>query len=220
MEVEGGTVQGAPDGKLAVNGRYSTLKALGSAAAFVISDTPGAGEFTALRPSIVIAQPGRDYFNAVEAMGWRTGLLDYTDPGSVPFYDVLSRADLATDDYGWVEANSVMWGRLYAQANTWPASVDLNLEPADDAVKAKAVADASEILGRSWVQVELTPGGSTQRTWKAVVDGVEHMIDAERWTCRLLFSSGDRWATFTPYSEIGKVANSVTAIVGTHKVGP
>jgi hypothetical protein len=222
LRVESGSIHAGADGKLVVNGRWSALKTLSAAAAFVVSDTPATGEYVAEIGSLQIAQPGVDYWNAIEATGHETPIAYASTQAPGEFYEALSRTGLKTKRSAWVEADANLWATLYGQPSTWPAQLSMLLWPIDadngGAVAAKDVVDATNYLGRTWVQVEVTPTGSTQRTWRAVVEGVTHSITSSRWTATLRFSSGDRWDVYGDWSTDYAVLGSWE--LGTHRLAP
>jgi homoaconitase/3-isopropylmalate dehydratase large subunit len=107
---------------------------------------------------------------------------------------------------------------LYKQTDTFPRSAKLHLYPAATFDLANAVQTATQLLGRSYCTIEHTPAGGSQKSWSALIEGVEHVVTPETWQATLLFTSGDRWTA--AYGTTGLFTLGTSSWGGTEILAP
>lgn len=215
-ECEAGALYAARDGVLQFADRYWRLTNLASAASAVFSDAPSGSDVSILYGDLTLVPVGADYRNRVTFIP-DSGVAQTASnvPADTP-PDSLSRSLPMADD-SVAAANAELLLDVLTQNVVWPAAVTVPMWPQNstnfDVVTALELGD--------YVTVEFTPVGESQQTYKCFVDSITHTISPSRWTCRVGFSSADKW--FNAWGDIEdyiELDDASFGKLGTGKLAP
>lgn len=188
-EAEGGAFYTSAAGVLTFEDRYEGIDRLSSAAVTVFSDTPAGADVPFLYGDLLLTPPGLEYRNRVLVTGADGVAVEWSDiPTDYP-RDTLSRnLPIATSSES--DALAEMLLEVYKQTTViWPEGVSVSVWPDSQ----NTLDEITALDLREYCQVEFTPAGKTQQTYKVFVESISHSIGPSHWTARIGFSSADRW---------------------------
>lgn len=214
-EAEAGALYVTADGVLTFADRYELLNNLSSAPLTVFSDTYTGAEVAYQRGDVVLTPPGREYRNKVSITGASGDPQIESDvPTDFP-PDTLSRTPpIASDGHAAMVAKFYL--EVYSQTGVvWPENLTIS-------VFTQNILDEITALDlRDYCQIEFTPAGNSQQTYKVFVESISHTISDVKWSVRIGFSSADRledaWGDKNDYLIIG---DATYGLIGTGKIGP
>jgi hypothetical protein len=186
-DAEVGAIFVSRQGVLAYEDRYELLDRLDSAAETTFSDTPTGVEVPMLMGDMTLTPPGRDYRNRVTFTPTSgTPQTASNVPANYPSDSLSRTVPVEHDSQALANANVLL--EVFRQQTVWPAHVSVSVH------RQNTLDRVCSLDLRRYCLVKFTPAGRAQQSYKVFVESIEHAITAAgEWTCRLGFSSADRW---------------------------
>lgn len=213
-EAEIGGLFVSRQGILAFEDRYEYLDRLDFSPETTFSDTYAGFEVGFLYGDVILTPPGRDYRNRVTfTANGGTPQTAEDVPAGFPS-DSLSRT-VPLDSDSQAMANSEALLAVYKQETVvWPEHLTVSINSQNN------IDRVCSLDLRRYCAVEFTPAGKTQQTYKVFVESLDYTMGSVDWTCRIGFSSADRWeAAWGTKSEYLTLDDASLGLLDSGKLG-
>lgn len=214
-EAEVGAVFVSRQGILAYEDRYELLDRLDFSPETTFSDTPTGFHVPMLIGDMVLTPPGRDYRNRVTFTA-TDGVPQTADdvPANYPADSLSRTVPVESDAQALSNAQALL--EVFSQETVvWPEHVSVSIH------EQNTLDRVCSLDLRRYCLVKFTPAGRSQQSYKVFVESIDHAINASgEWTCRIGFSSADRWEDAWGTKGDYLILDDATyGLIGTGKLG-